>query len=302
MASATDAVPLLRRTTTAVARDSLGTASRGMGEARAVVVLAKERAQRVSSVAACRACSETGRPLPLGPPLPCRACLNPPMQPLASVQHVLDAAQEQLYWMQRRSSARSDCQHLCFDILLLPCSLCLMRSRSSVRCGCGSGRAKRGSRQGGGPRGNGRLLAEHRTLHCCCCRAYLCSCGFAAQTMYRFAGCLAGRLTAAPSVPVVLQVSRDEVREAVLAGSLPPPLQAVGERREAQQAAVRALVAAAAAGDEARLKVGGAAAGCGVVWCVVHRMKAAFPINVLQTQQTQSAQPQHYMAWPTLRP
>lgn len=72
-----------------------------------------------------------------------------------------------------------------------------------------------------------------------------------------------------------LQVSRDEVREAVLAGSMPPPLQAVAERREAQQAAVRALVAAAAAGDEARLKVGGAAAGCGVVWCVVYGMKQA---------------------------
>lgn len=52
-----------------------------------------------------------------------------------------------------------------------------------------------------------------------------------------------------------MQVSRDEVREAVLAGSLPPQLQAVAERREAQQAAVRALVAAAAAGDEARIKV-----------------------------------------------
>lgn len=76
-ASATHALPLLRRTTTAVARDSLGTASRGMGEARAVVVLAKERAQRVSSVAACRACSETGRPLPSCPPPPLRANATP---------------------------------------------------------------------------------------------------------------------------------------------------------------------------------------------------------------------------------
>lgn len=106
-------------TTTAVARDSLGTASRGMGEARAVVVLAKERAQRP----------------------------------------VLDAEQEQR-----------------------------------------------------------------------------------ALWLWKWAG------------EEGQQVSRDEVREAVLAGSLPPPLQAVGERREAQQAAVRALVAAAAAGDEARLK------------------------------------------------
>ncbi len=56
---------------------------------------------------------------------------------------------------------------------------------------------------------------------------------------------------------ISLQVSRDEVREAVLAGSLPPQLQAVAEKHEAQQDAVRALVAAAAAGDEARLKVGG---------------------------------------------
>lgn len=51
------------------------------------------------------------------------------------------------------------------------------------------------------------------------------------------------------------QVSRDEVREAVQAGSLPPQLQAVSERRGAQQAAVRALVAAAAAGDVAGAQV-----------------------------------------------
>lgn len=65
---------------------------------------------------------------------------------------------------------------------------------------------------------------------------------------------------------ICLQVSRDEVREAVLAGSLPPQLQAVAEKREAQQEAVRALVAAAAAGDEARLKVGGSRWQGGVLW------------------------------------
>lgn len=75
--------------------------------------------------------------------------------------------------------------------------------------------------------------------------------------MLRPAGPCCGFHTFNPAcLPLLsMQVSRDEVREAVLAGSLPPQLQAVAERREAQQAAVRALVAAAAAGDEARIKV-----------------------------------------------
>lgn len=44
-------------------------------------------------------------------------------------------------------------------------------------------------------------------------------------------------------------------------GSLPPQLQAVSERHGAQQAAVRALVAAAAAGDVAGAQVRGLGGG-----------------------------------------